>query len=184
MGQKHYALGKLEDELKKLMPTIKAQAKKTRRLMSPAYTLHNSDDLVQEGVLCFYRAYELYANKPSKKINMDFGKYFFTALVNTFCGILAKSYRQVITEEKTPDDFFVKKLVDTVSPAKAFMLIEKLHGISPEARTYIKACLEPGPELRSEFTHKRILEPIRKALGLRCYEERILRKEIEQAFRG
>lgn len=182
MKEPNTVLGLHEVELASLMETIKAEARKTRKLMSSEYTIHDFDDLVQEGVMCFYRAYELY--KAKTKITIPFGKYFYRALVNTFCGILTKSYRQVITESKEPDNFFIRKFINEVSPAKAFALMEKVNKISPEAQRYINMCLNPSPELQCQMTHNKTVRPIREALGLRCYEERQLRKEIENAFRG
>lgn len=182
MKEPNTVLGTHEVELASLMRTIKAEARKTRKRMSSAYTLHDFDDLVQEGVMCFYRAYKKYKDKT--KITMPFGKYFYRALVNTFCGILTNSYRQVMTEEKTTDAFFIRKLIDNVSPDKACALMEKYDNISPEAQRYISLCLSPSPELQCQIKHNKTVRPIREALGLRCYEERQLRKEIENAFRG
>lgn len=178
-------LGSPEKELTKtVMDIIKAEANKTRMKMAGDYTLHDADDLIQEGILCFYRAYDLYKRRPPKNNDITFKNYFYRSLVNTLCGILTKSYRQVNTEDKVSDHFFIIRLVDNTSPDKVLTLMEKLTSLSPKAREYVKLCLAISPYTQGLFTSKKILGPIRDKLNLHCYEERAIRREIEQTLKG
>jgi len=71
---------KVEEELEKYMDAIKREAYKCYlRVKKP--TIHSVEDLIQDGVVIFYRAYEMFC--PETAV-CEFGAYVYRALINGY----------------------------------------------------------------------------------------------------
>jgi hypothetical protein len=170
------------EALKDMMKVIRAEAYRCRKMMCSSYTLMDCDDLIQEGVLCFFRIYDLYKDGRDDHIPMP--RFFYRSLINTYCNKVIESYKHEQVESKVDEEVFVNKVMNCISVGKVVDLVDICCGMTPEAVEYINLCINPPDELRCNMKHKGNLALIRRVLGLTCSEELTLRREIINSIKG
>lgn len=163
-----------ELELLEIKPLIRLEAQKCHRLLKKP-TIHDVIDLVQDGVVLFYRAYELY---PTKVRPVEFRRYFHRALINELTGILINSYRQ--PEAKDVELIMAADTSHAINPYQACRLLDRLTGLSEKARRYMNACLDLPDTAQAEITVNLRREHIviRQILEIDWEESSQIRKEI------
>lgn len=169
-----------ELELLELKPLIRLEAQKCHGLLKKP-TIHDVEDLIQDGVVLFYRAYELYPTKPRP---VKFRRYFHRALINELTGILINSYRQ--PEAKDVELIMAADTSHAINPYQACRLLDRLTGLSEKAQRYMNACLDLPDTAQAEITLnlRREHMVIRRILELDWEESSKIRKEIRTILAG
>ena len=169
-----------ELELLEIQRLLRFEAQKCYRLLKKP-TIHDIEDLIQDGIILFYRAYRLYPTKPRPA---SFRRYFHRALINEFTGILVNSYRQ--PDAKDIELILAESISHTVSPYQACRLLDRLTGLSEKARQYINVCLDFPDATQAEITvnlrRKHIV--IRQILKIDWEESNKIRQEIRAILTG
>lgn len=158
-------------KLETCMTMIRIEATKCHRMMRKPQNC-DIEDLIQEGVLVFFRAYQQFLAKPR---SVTFKLYFHRALINQLNEMLILSYKEPVTDGEIHN-----------RPARptATNLIQRIlcdhHKLSETARRYLILCINPPAELRQKLITNRRAKfwGVREHLRIDYNDERKIRKEI------
>jgi hypothetical protein len=168
----------IEDELQKHMNTIKLEAEKCYRMLRKP-SPYEVADLINEGVIIFFIAYEKY---PTKERMMSLTKYFHRSLINGLNCILINSYRAPSTNSVTIE----RRMINCSSPDAVCNLLTKIEGLSNAAMQYLLFSLNIPREAQTAIVKnpRSKFQQARKHLGISWKEDRAARVELAEVFRG
>jgi hypothetical protein len=169
----------LKFDSKDYLKLITLEAKKAfQKIKKPS--IYDVNDLVQEGLMEFYKFQSKYNEYCAKFITV-----FTIVLRNKFCNIIKKSYRSVDMvpvndvydniDDRFEDNFL--KIIDVIG------VVDKLNH---KEKYYIELCLNPTDEmvlkLKRNYNHVGRRGIIRKMLGLSYGDEKKIREKISKVL--
>lgn len=166
-----------EDLTDEIMRIIKCEAKRCW-LLQIKPTIHTYKDLVNDGIIIYYKAHKAY-QKHDRSFNFE--SYLWKTLKNEF-GRKARHCRWEVKSAELGD--LAPWHVDSLKSSDIMRMTELIRGLSVMAQIYVETLLDPSPALRKLIVDNptRKVTIVREYLGLNKKREWILRNEIKKAF--